>query len=421
MMRLIVLVAVVYAAVSLPAQAPNQRPRVRDVGVQVGVLSPGPLNAITDVSGVLVGQTTIVRTQTSKTGSSGAPQDVRTGVTAILPHSGNLFREKVPGAVFIGNAFGKLAGSTQVNELGEIETPILLTSTLAVPRVADAVLDYMLALPGNEDVQSINPLVGETNDGYLNDLRSRTITREDVFAAIKGAKSGPVEEGSVGAGAGTVAFGWKGGIGTASRRLPASLGGYTVGVLVQTNFGGVLTIAGAPVGKELGRYSFREQIEGSTGSGKSEPQRTPRSAKDAKKLRADDANGSCMIVVATDAPVDARNLKRLAARAIMGMARTGAAGSNGSGDYVIAFSTAEELRVRTNPHPVSPTPRETRVRQPLTNEAMSPLFLAAIEATEEAIYNSLFRATTITGHGHTAEALPLERTLEILRRHGEIH
>ncbi len=389
------------------AQTPEQRPRVRDVGVQVGVLPPGPLNAITDVSGVLVGQTTIVRTQTSKTGSSGTPLDVRTGVTAILPHGGNFFREKVPGAVFIGNAFGKLAGSTQVNELGEIETPILLTSTLAVPRVADAVLDYMLALPGNEDLQSINPLVGETNDGYLNDIRSRPITREDVFAAIKSARGGPVEEGSVGAGTGTVAFAWKGGIGTASRRLPASLGGYTIGVLVQTNFGGVLTIAGAPVGKELGRYPYKEQLEGSPRAGAPAPHSS--------------GDGSCMIVVATDAPVDARNLKRLAARAIMGMARTGASGSNGSGDYVIAFSTATELRIREQPHPVSPTAGETRVGQPLANEAMSPLFLAAIEATEEAIYNSLFRATSVTSHGHTVEALPLERTLEILRRHGEIH
>jgi len=381
----------------------SQRPRLRELGVQVGVLPPGPLNAVTDVAGVLVGQTTLVR-----------GDDVRTGVTAVLPHGGNLFREKVPGAVFVGNAFGKLAGSTQVNELGEIETPILLTSTLAVPRVADALLDYLLALPGNEQVQSVNPLVGETNDGYLNDIRARPITRDDVFKAIKSAKAGPVEEGSVGAGTGTVAFGWKGGIGTASRRLPQSLGGYTVGVLVQTNFGGVLTIAGAPVGKELGRYAFREQLEGAGGSGKSEPPKTQRGA---KEPREDEGNGSCMIVVATDAPVDARNLKRLAARAIMGMARTGASGSNGSGDYVIAFSSAPELRVRTaeNPYP----PGETRVGHPtaLGNEAMSPLFLAAIEATEEAIYNSLFRATTISGRGHTVEALPLERTLKILREH----
>ncbi len=348
-------------------------------------MQPGPLNAITDVSGVLVGQTTIVR-----------GDDVRTGVTAILPHAGNLFREKVPGAVFVGNAFGKLAGSTQVNELGEIETPILLTSTLAVPRVADAVLDYMLALPGNEDVQSINPLVGETNDGYLNDIRGRHITANDVIAAIKGAKSGAVDEGTVGAGTGTVAFGWKGGIGTASRRLPASLGGYTVGVLVQTNFGGVLTIAGAPVGKELGRYSFREQLEPAQ----------PRAA-----VPHDSGDGSCMIVVATDAPVEARNLKRLAARAIMGLARTGSSGANGSGDYVIAFSTAPELRIR---------PGDSIKARPVTvlgNDTMSPLFLAAIEATEEAIDNSLLRATSVTGRGHTVEALPIERLIEILKEH----
>ena len=354
-------------------------------------MAPGPLNAITDVAGVLVGQTTIVR-----------GDNVRTGVTAILPHGGNLFREKVPGAVFIGNAFGKLAGSTQVNELGEIETPILLTSTLAVPRVADAVIDYTLELPGNEDVQSVNPLVGETNDGYLNDIRSRPITRNDVLAAIQGAKSGAVEEGSVGAGTGTIAFGWKGGIGTASRKLPASLGGYAVGVLVQTNFGGVLAMAGAPVGNELGRYIYREELEWTHARARAPQSRVPR----------DEANGSCMIVVATDAPVDTRNLKRLAARAIMGMARTGASGSNGSGDYVIAFSTAPELRVR---------PGDEKKARPVTalgNEAMSPLFLAAIEATEEAIYNSLLKATTVAGRGHTVEALPIDRVVEILKAHG---
>jgi len=363
------------------------RPRAGEAGVQVGVIPPGPLNSITDVAGVLVGQTTVI-----------SGENVRTGVTAILPHSGNLYREKVPGAVFVGNAFGKLAGSTQVNELGEIETPILLTSTLSVPRVADAVIDYMLALSGNENVQSINPLVGETNDGYLNDIRSRPITGKDVSAAIQGAKTGPVEEGSVGAGTGTIAFGWKGGIGTASRKLPTSLGGYTVGVLVQTNFGGVLSIAGAPVGKELGRYEFRDELEGS----------------DASALASDNADGSCMIVVATDAPVDARNLKRLAARAIMGMAHTGAAGSNGSGDYVIAFSTAPELRIRAG------DANKPHAETVLGNEAMSPLFLAVIEATEEAIYNSLFRATTVTGRGHTVEAIPLDRTLRILREHRAI-
>jgi len=365
------------------------RPRARQAGMQVGVVPPGPLNAITDVTGVLVGQTTVIR-----------GGNVRTGVTAILPHGGNLFREKVPGAIFVGNAFGKLVGSTQVNELGEIEAPILLTSTLSVPRVADAVIDYMLALPGNENVQSINPLVGETNDGYLNDIRSRPITGKDVSAAIQDAKTGAVEEGSVGAGTGTIAFGWKGGIGTASRKLPPSLGGHTVGVLVQTNFGGVLSINGAPVGKELGRYEFRNELEALRS--------------EASALGNDHAEGSCMIVVATDAPVDARNLKRLAARAIMGMARTGAAGSNGSGDYVIAFSTAPELRIR--PGDANRAHAETV----LDNEAMSPLFLAVIEATEEAIYNSLFRATTVSGRGHTVEALPLDKTLQILREHRAI-
>jgi D-aminopeptidase len=386
MLRLIIISGCLLLVTVCAADENPTRPRVRQAGVQVGVIPAGPLNAITDVAGVLVGQTTVVH-----------GEKVRTGVTAILPHAGNLFREKVPGAVFVGNAFGKLAGSTQVNELGEIETPIVLTSTLSVPRVADAVIDYMLALPGNEDVQSINPLVGETNDGYLNDIRSRPITRKDVFAAIQNAKTGAVEEGSVGAGTGTIAFGWKGGIGTASRKLPPSLGGYMVGVLVQTNFGGVLSIAGAPVGKELGRYAFRDQLEGTKA--------------EASVVGDDKADGSCMIVVATDAPVDARNLKRLAARAIMGMARTGAAGSNGSGDYVIAFSTAPELRIRPG------EANKPNAATELGNEAMSPLFLAVIEATEEAIYNSLFRATTVTGRGHTVEALPLDKTLQILREH----
>ena len=389
--RVFITVALLGSAAS---QTPAQpRPRLRDLGVNVGVIPPGPLNAITDVAGVRVGHATILR---------GA--DVRTGVTAILPHAGNLFREKVPGAVFVGNAFGKLAGSTQVNELGEIETPIVLTSTLAVPRVADAVIDYMLSLPGNEDVQSINPLVGETNDGFLNDIRSRPVTPDDLLAAIRSAKGGPVEEGSVGAGTGTVAFGWKGGIGTASRKLPASLGGYAVGVLVQSNFGGVLSIAGAPVGRELGRYEFREQL-GSLPHDliKHPPYSTS---------TADDADGSCMIVIATDAPVDARNLKRLAARAIMGMARTGAGGSNGSGDYAIAFTTAPDLRVRRG------DAEKARQVVALGNEAMSPLFLATIEATEEAIYNSLLKATTVTGRGHTVEAIQVERVKEVLKAHG---
>lgn len=352
-------------AILLPlfASAETPRARARDLGVAIGILPTGPLNAITDVAGVKVGHTTIVR-----------GENVRTGVTAILPHGGNLFREKVPAAVFVGNAFGKLMGSTQVEELGEIETPILLTSTLAVPRVADAVIDFMLALPGNEDVRSINPVVGETNDGRLNDIRARQITRDDVFAAIRNAHVGAVEEGSVGAGTGTIAFDFKGGIGTSSRKLPAKLGGYAVGVLVQTNFGGVLTIAGAPVGKELGRYYLRNELETSR------------------------ADGSVMIIIATDAPVDARNLKRMGARAIMGLARTGAAGTNGSGDYAIAFSTARNATSL------------------LDNESMSPLFLATIEATEEAIVNSLFMATKVKD----VDPLPIGRTLEILKKYNVI-
>ena len=365
------------------------RPRAREAGIKVGILPPGPLNAITDVSGVSVGHTTIIR-----------GDNIRTGVTAILPHSGNLFREKVPAAIFVGNGFGKLMGSTQVDELGEIETPILLTSTLNVPRVADALLDYMLALPGNEDVQSVNAIVAETNDGYLNDIRGRHVSREDVFAALKNAKGGEVEEGSVGAGTGTIAFGFKGGIGTASRKLPAKLGGYTVGVLVQTNYGGVLTINGAPVGQELERYYLKEQL---TGGRIRRCQDNPDPAQC--------ADGSVIVVIATDAPVDARNLKRMGARSMFGLGRTGAAATNGSGDYAIAFTTAIDGRVKSSTS-------QTRATSLLSNDAMSPLFLAVIEATEEAVYNSLFRATTVTGRGRTIEALPLERTLEVLRRRG---
>ena len=371
---------------ALMAQTEN-RPRAREAGITVGILPTGPLNAITDVEGVLVGHTTLIR-----------GDNVRTGVTAILPHGGNLFREKVPGAVFVGNGFGKLAGSTQVNELGEIETPLLLTSTLNVPRVADYLIDYMLALPGNEDVQSVNPLVAETNDGFLNDIRGRHISRDDVFAAIKGAKSGPVAEGAVGAGTGTVAFGFKGGIGTASRKLPERLGGFTVGVLVQSNFGGVLTINGAPVGRELGRYYLKDELAPPAG-------------------RTNSPDGSIIMVIATDAPLDARNLSRMGARAMMGLARTGGSASNGSGDYAIAFSTSADVRIR----PASPTERNVpRNLKTLGNDATSPLFLAVIEATEEAIYNSLFRANTVSGKGRTVEALPLDRTLEILKKHGLI-
>lgn len=373
-----------------PSAQGEARPRARDLGIQVGVLPPGPWNAITDVAGVRVGHRTLIQ-----------GEDIRTGITAILPHSGNLFQEKVPGAVFVGNAFGKLVGSTQVNELGEIETPILLTSTLSTFRTADALVTYMLGLKGNENVQSVNPLVGETNDGYLNDIRSRPITEKDVFAAISDARDGPVEEGAVGAGTGTVAFGFKGGIGTSSRRLPAKLGGYTVGVLVQTNFGGVLSIAGIPVGKELGQYYLKKELADAKQG--ANPSTTPQTA-----------DGSIMVVVATDAPIEHRNLHRLAARAMMGVARTGSSGSNGSGDFVIAFSTAPELRIRPNATSAQP-------RTLLNNEGMSPLFEAVIEATEEAIYNSLFRAHDTTGRGHAIKALPLQETIELLRKRGAIN
>jgi D-aminopeptidase len=377
----VVVVSLVLASsVSAQSTSSNTRPRASDLGLKVGILPTGPLNAITDVAGIEVGHTTIIN-----------GDNVRTGVTAILPHSGNLYRDKVPGAIFVGNGFGKLTGSTQVDEMGEIETPIVLTNTASVPQVADAVTTYILALPGNENVLSVNPVIGETNDGYLNEIRGRHITPDDVFAAIKKAKNGPVEEGNVGGGTGTVAFGWKGGIGTSSRKLPQNLGGYTVGVLVQTNFGGVLSIAGAPVGQELGRYYLNDELQ--EGSGK------------------DKADGSCMIVIATDAPTDARNLRRLAARTWPGMARTGSAASNGSGDYAIAFSTAPQLRIRISEKP------PTRHVELLTNDAMSPLFLAVIEATEEAIYNSMFRATTMSGNGHTVEALPIDKTIEILKEH----
>jgi D-aminopeptidase len=356
---------------------PELRPRIRDLGVEPGVLPPGPLNAITDVEGVRVGHRTAIR-----------GESVRTGVTAILPHGGNLFQSKTPAAVYVGNGFGKAAGFLQVRELGNLETPIVLTSTLSVGTALDAVVTWTLEQPGNQEVRSVNALVGETNDGYLNDIRGRHVTREDVLAAITAAKAGPVEEGSVGAGTGTMAFGWKGGIGTSSRKLPANLGGYTLGALVQTNYGGVLTIDGVPVGERLGRYSFREEL--------------------AKR-----ESGSCMIVLATDAPLSPRNLERLAKRAILGLARTGSFMSNGTGDFVIAFSTKNLV-------PYESKERTLRVEE-LTNDAISPLFLAAVEAVEEAVYNSLLKATTVTGHqGHTGEAIPVERVRELLVEAGKV-
>jgi D-aminopeptidase len=369
----LLVVAVGCAVTSADAQ---ERVAPRALGVVVGVIPPGPLNAITDVAGVRVGQVTVAQDSV-----------VNSGVTAVLPHGGNIFQEKVPAAIVVGNGFGKLAGITQVRELGELESPVVLTCTLCVPRAADAVLTYLLGLPGNEDVRSVNPVVGETNDGFLSDIRSRPITEEHVLEAIRAAADGPVAQGSVGAGRGTMAFGWKGGIGTASRRLPESLGGWTVGVLVQTNYGGVLSIAGAPVGRELGRYYLKERLDPAN-------EREP----------ADVGDGSIMIVVATDAPLTSRNLERLASRALAGLARTGSSMSNGSGDYVISFSTVPVSRVQGAP--------------PVPNDRMSPLFEAVIEATEEAIYNSLFLATTVRGHRGIGEAIPLDSTVAILRRHG---
>ncbi len=361
-----------------PASAQEDRMRARDMGVAPGVLEPGPLNAITDIAGVRVGHVTLID----------APR-IRTGVTAILPHGGNLYADKVPAAAVVENGYGKLMGETQIRELGEIETPILLTNTLAVPRAADGVLDWTLGQPGNQGVRSVNMVVGETNDGGLNDIRARALTPAHAVEAIEAAASGPVAEGAVGAGAGTIAFGWKGGIGTSSRRLPQSLGGWTVGVLVQTNYGGVLQIDGVRVGEALNQFYLRDAV-------------------------ADDAaDGSIMIVVATDAPLSDRNLQRLARRSFAGLARTGSSFTNGSGDYALAFSTHEGVR-RTPERRAG----ETRIAE-LSNSAMSPLFQAVIEATEEAIYNSLFMAQTATyetedGQTRTIEALPLEDVRALL-------
>lgn len=358
--------------------AASERLRAREVGVVPGILPPGPLNAISDVRGILVGHVTLIE-----------GDDIRTGATAIRPHGGNLYQDKVPAGVVVGNGYGKLMGSTQIAELGEIETPIVLTNTLAVSRAADAILDWTLALPGNEEVGSVNPVVGETNDGALNNIRRRVLTAELIRAAIERAAPGVVEEGAVGAGTGTMAFGWKGGIGTSSRRLPEKLGGYTVGVLVQSNFGGVLQIVGVQVGRALGRYYLREAVE------------------------TNEADGSIMIVVATDAPLSDRNLTRLARRALAGLARTGASMTGGSGDYALAFSTDERVR-RTLER------RDTALSTfpELPNARVSPLFQAVIEATEEAIYNSLFTATALTGYkGYIADALPLDRVIALLRDH----
>ena len=369
----------VFAGVTLAGSAMTigqQRPRAREIGIAPGVYPPGTLNAITDVAGVAVGHTTIVQGDA-----------IRTGVTAVVPHPGNVFQEKVAAAVFVGNAFGKLAGSTQVGELGTIETPIVLTNTLSVGTAIDAVVRYTLAQKGNEQVRSVNAVVGETNDGGLNDIRGLHVTTEHVLQAIRSARGGPVEEGTVGAGTGTICYGWKGGIGTSSRKVPS---GYTVGVLAQTNFGGNLTIAGVPIYRSL------------------QPPRG-RSADVAAPTRdsAKSGDGSCMLIVATDAPLDARDLRRLAARAVFGLGRTGSSYSNGSGDFAVAFSTSPDLRTRfESTAPVT--------RQLLPSDAVSPLFEAALEATEEAVYNSLFRATTVHSSVGSAEAIPVERVRELV-------
>jgi len=377
-MRYRVLVALFLVTLAGSAQS-QQRARARDLGVAPGVFQTGASNAITDVAGVRVGQTTLI-----------VGDSVRTGVTAILPHGGNPFLERVPAGFHVGNGFGKFLGVTQVRELGEIETPILLTCTLCVWRAADAMIEWMLGQPGMEEVRSINAVVGETNDGGLNAIRSRPITAAAVRSAIESAASGPVAEGSVGAGTGTQAFSWKGGIGTSSRILPGRLGGWVVGVLVQSNFGGILQVLGAPVGKELGSYAFKSLVEPQPG------------------------DGSIIMVVATDAPLSDRNLERLAARAIMGLARTGSFASNGSGDYAIAFSTAESVRRRM--------PRQMGQAPPtvadLSNDDMSGLFEAAVEATEEAVYNSIFMATTVESRFGKSEAIPLDKVAAALRKYG---
>jgi D-aminopeptidase len=367
----------------MSASAQSESVRLRTLGLDPGIFEPGALNAITDVAGVKVGHRTLTE------GDS-----VRTGVTALLPHGGDLFREKVPAAVHVGNGFGKASGFLQVQELGTIETPIVLTNTLDVGTAVEAVVDWTLDQPGHDDVYSVNAVVGETNDGYLNDIRGQHVTTEDVVAAIENASDGSVEEGSVGAGMGTSALGWKGGIGTSSRVLPDEVGGYTVGALVQANYGGILRIDGVPVGERLGRYDFRSVVE-EPGTG---------------RQGADD-EGSCMVVLATNAPISPRNLERMAKRAMLGLARTGSYASNGSGDFVIAFSTQNKRTGDQAPRPDSLLP----------NSQMSPLFLATVEATEEAVYNALTTATTVSGRdGHTQEALPLDRLRTILREAGRI-
>jgi len=367
-------ILIIFLALGLNFLSSEERPRIREFGIKTGILKPGKWNAITDVEGVRVGHVTLIK-----------GKNIRTGVTAILPHGDNIYQEKVPAAIYVANGYGKLMGYTQIEELGNMETPIILTNTLSVPTAANALIDYTLTLPGNEKVFSVNAVVGETNDGWLNDIRGRHVKKEHVIKAIKKAGTGPVEEGAVGAGTGTICYGFKGGIGTASRKLPFSRGGYTVGVLVQTNHGGVFQINGFPIGVRLGRYYMKKDLE---------------------ELE----EGSCMIVVATDAPLNSRNLKRLAKRALLGIPRTGGFYSGGSGDYAIAFSTAQGLRM-----PYRTDDRTMKV-EILRNRYISPLFLAAAEAAEEAILNSLFKATAMEGKdGNKIEALPLDKVKEIMK------
>lgn len=380
-MNLVVKISFAFLLVLIFSDASSQKKRAADYGIDMGVLKKGELNAITDVDGVAVGHTTLIE-----------GQNVRTGVTAIIPHQGDLFNLKTPAAIYIGNGFGKLAGYSQVRELGNIETPIILTNTLSVATATDALISYTLSGKGNEQVRSVNAIVGETNDGRLNDIRGRHVKESHILDAIANAKGGKVEEGNVGAGTGTMCFGYKGGIGTSSRILPVSSGGYTVGVLVQTNFGGVLEINGVPVAKELGRYPFKGAYE-DNGS----------------------ADGSCMIVVITDAPLDARNLERVAKRAMMGLAKTGGIASNGSGDYVIALSVHRGNLIDET------TESSQYTKTFLKNSAMTPLFLATIEATEEAIINSLFAAETMVGRdGNKAEQLPVDRVIKIMKKYNKI-
>ena len=371
-MRPILLLAV--AAMTSAAHA-EHRPRAREAGITIGILPTGPLNAITDVAGVRVGQVTIVE---------GA--NIRTGVTAILPHGGNLYQDKVPAGFSVGNAYGKFMGSTQIEELGEIETPIVLTNTLNVPEGAAGVVEWTLKQPGNEEVRSVNAIVGETNDGTLNDIRARRVRPADVVAAIEAAREGPVQEGAVGAGTGTIAFGWKGGIGTSSRKLPANLGGWTVGVLVQTNYGGVLEVAGVPVGQALGKYFLKDELSSASG------------------------DGSCIVVIATDAPLSDRNLERLAHRGLLGIVRTGSPMTNGSGEYAVAFSTNPDVR-RTAKRRAEPSPIVD-----FPNDRISPLFEAAVEAAEEAAINSMFGATAMDGNGRHIDALPVDEVVKLYKR-----